>query len=56
MDLHKVNFKKYTKDGYRIVKKMPSYLFKACLVENFDIKYENKQLQWPRHAKKQRVI
>ena len=38
---------KYTKDGERIVLKMPLNIFRQCLVNHFDIRFKKNDITWP---------
>ena len=37
----------YTRNGYRVVNKMPMELFKQCLVNHFDIRFQRNDIKWP---------
>ena len=37
----------YTRNGYRLVNKMPMDLFKLCLVNHFDIRFQRNDIKWP---------
>ena len=39
--------RRYTKNNYRIVKDMPMELFKRCLVNHFDIRFQKNDMKWP---------
>ena len=39
--------RKYTKDNCRVVNKMPLELFKQCLVNHFDIRFQKNDIKWP---------
>ena len=45
-------FDKYIEDGKRIVAKMPLGLFRHCLINQFDIRFHMKTIEWPSHIKK----
>ena len=38
---------KYTEDNCRVVNKMPLELFKQCLVNHFDIRFQKNDIKWP---------
>ena len=48
---HDTNFsslcKDYTRNGYRVVRKMPLELFKQCLINHFDIRFKRNDIKWP---------
>ena len=39
--------RKYTRDNYRVVNIMPLELFKQCLVNHFDIRFQKNVIKWP---------
>ena len=51
-----INYNRYTVNGKRVVSKMPLSVFQNCLVENFDIRYKQNDIIWPRHIKQPQVI
>ena len=40
--------KDYTRNGYRVVRKMPLELFKQCLINHFDIRFKRNDIKWPK--------
>ena len=44
-------FDKFTVNGKRIVSKMPLLLFRKCLVEHFNIRFQRNDITWPRRFK-----
>ena len=45
-------FKQFEVDNKRIVQKMPLSLFMDRLVENFDIRFKNNDITWPKRIPK----
>lgn len=45
-------FNKYTKNGKRIVRKIPLEVFQERLIHHFDIRFKNNDLTWPKRNKK----
>ena len=43
-------FNKYTVNGKRIVSKMPLRVFQERLIHNFDIRFKNNDIQWPKRT------
>ena len=41
----------FTIDNKRLARKMPQALFIECLIEHFNIMYEQKKIVWPRRKK-----
>ena len=39
--------RQYTRNNCRVVNKMPLDLFKQCLVNHFDIRYQKNDIKWP---------
>ena len=50
-DMHEY-CKKYTVNGKRVVSKMPLSVFRQCLIKNFDIRFKQNKLVWPRRLRK----
>ena len=42
----------YTKDGERIVAKMPLNMFRQCLANHFDIRFKRNDVTWPSRINK----
>ena len=60
-DVHRVeqipnDYGKYTVDGKRVVARMPLYVFQDFLVENFDIRFKNKDTVWPTRFNSPKII
>ena len=47
-DYPKNYFEKYTVDGKRVVAKMPLKVFQERLIHNFDIRFKNNDIKWPK--------
>ena len=45
-------FDKYTKDGKRIVRKLPLDVFQERLIHHFDIRFKNNDITWPKRKNK----
>ena len=46
----------YLVDGRRVVRKMPMKLFQECLIEHFDIRFQQNTVVWPSRCKTPTVI
>ena len=49
-------FGKYTVDGKRIVRKMPLKVFQERLIHHFDIRFKNKDIEWPKRLRTPTVV
>ena len=49
-------FDKYTKDGKRVVRKMPLQVFQERLVHHFDIRFKRNDLSWPKRRRKNKEV
>ena len=51
-DIHSSVFEPYTFDGHRVVSKMPLSLFRQCLINHFDLRFQMNSVKWPTRLKK----
>ena len=49
--IHPSTFDEYTIHGKRIVRKMTLALFRQCLINHFDIRFQNNSIKWPKQFK-----
>ena len=50
------SYDKYTINGKRIVANMPLNIFRDCLINHFDIRFQMKTIEWPLHLKNPRLV
>lgn len=49
-------FNKYTKNGKRVVRKLPLKVFQERLVHHFDIRFKRNDLSWPKRRNKNKEV